>query len=231
MRCQKSKRVCPGYRDASELKLRDESKSAKKKLARRLRQESQMADGYGQTDSLTDLVHHSYTEPGSLLPTVIPSRHRCSEHSRNTSMSTEVSQTSFTNSNNYLASVHDHHQSHISAHISTPLHQQAACYFLAHFVMVSDTGTSGGHFDFLLPLMKKSNSPQPLLTAFYAVALAALGTRPNSKSLLPKADLLYVKALKEINVALKDPRVGSSNSTLASAMLLARFEVSLVSCV
>jgi hypothetical protein len=82
-----------------------------------------------------------------------------------------------------------------------------------------------GYFDFALPLLKQRDPSQGLLLAFSAVSLAALGTRPNSKALLPKADLWYLNALKEINSALRDPRLASSDSILVSVMLMATFEV------
>ena len=220
MRCQKSKRVCPGYRDAFELKLRDESKSTKKKLARRLSQNPSATDDVTPTDNQIGILPHSYSDPGLFYGDSRPG------HSRHSSMSSVGSQDHFANGNNAMVSTQQQHN-YITQHMTTPLHQQAACYFLANFVLVPKAGTiRGGYYDFVLPLMKNSNPPQTLLTAFSAVALAALGTRPNSKGLLPKADAWYLKALKEINTALKDPRVASTDSTLASAMLLASFEVS-----
>jgi hypothetical protein len=111
--------------------------------------------------------------------------------------------------------------------MTTPINQQAACYFLANFVLVPEAGTMRGYLDFVIPLLKQNEPAQPLLLAFSAVALAALGTRPNSKALLPKADLWYLNALKEINSALRDPKVAPSDSTLASVMLMACFEVRL----
>jgi len=83
-----------------------------------------------------------------------------------------------------------------------------------------------GYLDFVLPLMKTSKPSRSLVQAFTAVAFAALGTRPNSKTLVPKAEISYLQALKEINSALKDPRTASTDSTLASVMLMASFEVS-----
>jgi hypothetical protein len=109
--------------------------------------------------------------------------------------------------------------------MTTPLNQQAACYFLANFVLVPKEGTMRGYFDFVLPLLKQRDPSQGLLLAFSAVSLAALGTRPNSKALLPKADLWYLNALKEINSALRDPMTASSDATLVSVMLMASFEV------
>jgi Fungal specific transcription factor domain len=109
--------------------------------------------------------------------------------------------------------------------MTTPVNQQAACYFLANFVLVPKPGTMRGYLDFVIPLLKQREPSQGLLLAFSAVSLAALGTRPNSKALLPKADLWYLNALKEINSALRDPKMASSDSTLVSVMLMASFEV------
>ncbi|KAL5317674.1 hypothetical protein ACEPPN_014772 [Leptodophora sp. 'Broadleaf-Isolate-01'] len=108
--------------------------------------------------------------------------------------------------------------------MTTPLSQQASCYFLANFVLVPEAGTMRGYLDFVIPLLKQRTPPQSLVLAFSAVTLAALGTRPNSKALLPTADLWYLKALKEINLALQNPKTASTDSTLASVMLMASFE-------
>jgi len=116
----------------------------------------------------------------------------------------------------------------MAGHMRTPLHQQASCYFLANFVLVPQAGTMRGYLDFVLPLLKQRNPPQSLVLAFSAVTLAALGTRPNSKALLPTADLWYLKALKEINCTLQDPNLASSDAALASVMLMASFEVCII---
>lgn len=112
----------------------------------------------------------------------------------------------------------------ICAQISTPIDQQATCFFLANFVLLPAQHTMRGYFDFILPLLK--GKPDPSLSmAFTAVATASLGTRPNSKALLPQADLCYVKALTKITATLRDARTASSDSTLAAVLLLSFFEV------
>lgn len=110
--------------------------------------------------------------------------------------------------------------------MTTPIQHQAACYFLSSFVLVPEAGTMRGYLDFVLPLLKKQNPQTALSYAFSAATLAALATRPNSKALSSTADVWYLKALKEINTALKDPKTASSDATLASVMLMANFEVS-----
>jgi len=221
MRCQKSKRICPGYRDAFELKLRDESKLMKKKLSRR---DSSVSENVN--DAYTaGIYNESFVGPAaafssSVMPPMAPRMF----HSRSSSESSTSSQEFMGDSRSTALQVHRNHP-FLTAHMTTPIHQQASCYFLANFVLIPEEGTMRGYFDYIIPLLKKDKPSPPLLHAFSAVALAAFGTRPNSKALLPKADLWYLEALKEITVALKDPNVASSDSTLAAVMLLASFEV------
>jgi hypothetical protein len=117
------------------------------------------------------------------------------------------------------------HSGFISPQLSTPVDQQAACFFLANFVLLPEQGTMRGYLDFLLPLLRKDKPDSCLSVAFSAVTIASLGTRPNSKALLPQADLCYVKALTKINLTLRDPRTASSDSALCAVLLLSFFEV------
>jgi hypothetical protein len=211
MRCQKSKRQCPGYRDAFDLKLRDVSKSTKKKLNRRITQQ-QLGPDNGINNG--ELSYGPHVASGFM-----------SSHSRRISLSSVNSQHSCSDQSCAVVPyLHQHNV--IASHMTTPIQQQAACYFLSSFVLVPESGTMKGYLDFVLPLMRQQNPHTALVYAFSAVTLAALGTRPNSKALASTADLWYLKALKEINAALKDPKIASSESTLASVMLMASFEVS-----
>lgn len=221
MRCQKSKRVCPGYRDAFELKGRDESKSTRKKNSR---QTSPILDRSNSTfsqdshsDTCGEIINYSPTEysPQSLMI-----------HRRSKSESC-VQSNDFMYDFMGAGASHQVHRNHrpLLYHMTTPVHQQAACYFLSNFVLMPVEGTRRGYMDCILPLLKNNQASRPLMHAFSAAALAALGTRPNSKALIPQVDLWYVEALKEINFALKDPYAASSDSTLAAVMLLASFEV------
>ena len=185
--------------------MRDQSKSTKKEASRRLSQNKPALIGPDQIDDYGDIVF---------------------SHSRNTSISSLAELNA--NGNDDPTSMVPFQQKHpfITAHMTSPIDQQAACYFLSNFVLVPEAGTMRGYLDFVLPLLKTSKPSRSLVQAFSAVAFAALGTRPNSKTLLPKAELCYLQALKEINSSLKDPRTASTDSTLASVMLMASFEVS-----
>ncbi|KAK2629892.1 hypothetical protein QTJ16_000712 [Diplocarpon rosae] len=214
MKCQKSKRICPGYRDTNELKLRGNSKSAKKKT-------SQQGSPDRSANTKTqpgDATHDGlFTAPPSFSSSPVSVLH--SRHNSDASMSFQ----SFIGSQ--ASSVYPHQQHNICVgHMITPLAQQACCYFLTNFVLIPETGTMRGYLDFIIPLLNQRTPPRSLLVAFSAVTLAALAARPSSKALLPTAGLLYRKALKEINSALQDQKHASSDSTLASVMLMASFE-------
>ncbi|KAF4626606.1 hypothetical protein G7Y89_g11546 [Cudoniella acicularis] len=155
IRCQKSKRVCPGYRDAFELNLRDETKSTKKKMSRMINHRP-FVDGVSKFDAHHEIIN----SPDGLLMT-------------------------------------------------TP---------------ITTANLSMGYLDFLIPHIKAEKPNPSFLAAFSAVALAALGTRPNSKALLPKADMAYVKALKKINCTLRDAQMASDDSMLAAVLMLSFFE-------
>lgn len=202
MRCQKSKRECPGYRDAFELKLRDESKSTKKKSNRRGNQQQSGSDNGSNKG-----------EPGYGPPALSGFM---GSRSRTGSSSSDTSQLSWSSQSQAVVS-YPHHHNVIASHMTTPLQQQAACYFLSNFVLVPESGTMKGYFDFVLPLMRQQNPQTALVYAFSAVTVAALSTRPNSKALSSTADVWYLKALKEINAALKDPKIASSDSVCTSA--------------
>lgn len=116
----------------------------------------------------------------------------------------------------------------IPSHLSTPLDQQASCFFLSNFVLVPQEGTMTRYLDFLIPLLKTAAPNSPLDLTFSAVALAAFGSRPNSPNLLPRAELIYAQALRAINLALADPEEAVEDTTLASVVLLSIFDVGIL---
>jgi hypothetical protein len=110
-------------------------------------------------------------------------------------------------------------------YLSTPIDQQASCFFMANFVLLPVQDCPRGYLDFLIPLLKKEQPKSPLSLAFSAVGLACLGNRRNSKALLTTADSIYMRALNKINVALRDPVLVLEDSLLAAVLLLSLFEV------
>jgi hypothetical protein len=244
MRCQKSKRICPGYRDAFELNLRDETKSTKKKMSRMISHRS-FIDGVSQFHgpfelinspeisqiapmTVTNLESYDSHNPSvqnwkcgkSHLPTSSTSS-LCSVRSFATTMTGSVDTTA--SSSSYLT----YQPRCVFTHLSIPIDQQAACFFLSNFILLPHHGTLRGYLNFVVPFLASEQPNQAVKSAFSAVALAAFGTRPNSKSLLPQADVSYYTALKEINATLKDPVMSTDDTTLAAILMLSMFEVSI----
>jgi hypothetical protein len=228
MRCQKSKRACPGYRDAFDLNLRDETKSIKRKASRAHGQQTSSSTGNEPLkesfnrnslalSSRTSTVSPDWVHYSSISPT---SSRRSMNHSPESLIS------SIAELKGTTVYEQDQHAS-IVRHLSIPIDQQAACFFLSNFVLIPEEGTMRGYLDFLIPLLKKPKPDESFILAFTAVGFAALGTRPNSKSLLPRADYFYVKALKQINVALQNPKRSTDDATLAAVVLLSVFEVTI----
>lgn len=62
-------------------------------------------------------------------------------------------------------------------------------------------------------------------TALSALTLAALGNEAGGKSLVPGAGRQYHKAMQEAKHAFKDPTTATLDTTLATLVLFAYFEV------
>lgn len=105
------------------------------------------------------------------------------------SMSSLSSLSSPTSTSSSISTQSGHHFGCITAYINTPVDQQAACYFLSNFVLLPEQGVLRGYLEFLIPILNNENPNSAVHAAFSAAALAAFGTRPNSKAILPKADV------------------------------------------
>ncbi|KAL5330117.1 hypothetical protein ACEPPN_003641 [Leptodophora sp. 'Broadleaf-Isolate-01'] len=101
---------------------------------------------------------------------------------------------------------------------------QAECFFIANFIKIPEAGPNKGYLDFVIPLLDTPTASRCLPLAFSAVALAAFGAHQHSPVSLPKTRKLYLQALSEINLALRDPVQALGDSVVASVLLLAKFE-------
>jgi hypothetical protein len=228
MCCQKSKRICPGYRDPFELKLRDQTKSTKSKLS-----SSHDKHGLLTPKDLVNTHFHPYNQSRSLVhPTALPPSCSWIEYDNY-----HWGDESFSQANNGygnyqsarsagMAGLFLDQPARIKKPLSTPLDQQAVCFFVANYVLVPgpETMTARGYLDFLLPLLNIQPANSPLALTFTSIGLAAMAVRPNSRALMPMARLSYIKALKQINFALRDPSTAMSDTTLAAILLLTLFE-------
>jgi hypothetical protein len=203
MRCQKSKRVCPGYRDFFELNHRAEMKATRKTMPRVV---DKLAFSFPNGHELIEQRSTSW---------ISSSRDRLQSQSsyplERRNQARELIPTT------RLA---------LTRHLSIPVDQQASCYFLSNFVLGPGNSLSSRYLDFLVPLLKNSHANSALNLTFSAVSCAALGFRQNNRNLLPQIDAHYLKALKAINIALKDPVLMKDDATLAAIVLLSNFEVS-----
>ncbi|CCC09468.1 unnamed protein product [Sordaria macrospora k-hell] len=105
---------------------------------------------------------------------------------------------------------------------------QASCHFVSNFVLIPRQGTTRGFMDYLIPLMKTEtlSSAPHLQFAFNACALASLGNRVKSDGIdfAASAHGEYAKALRATQAALMDPVKYTSDSVLATVLLLGMFE-------
>lgn len=117
-----------------------------------------------------------------------------------------------------------------SMHLRIPEIEAAKCFFLANFILLRSTLTGMGHLNFVVPLLQTASDLSPLRSAFSAVSLASLAAQPDSKYLLAKAKLSYVQALKQINLALAEPKLAKGDSVMATTLLLTVYEVQILQC-
>ncbi|PQE29163.1 negative acting factor protein [Rutstroemia sp. NJR-2017a BBW] len=227
MRCQKSKRQCPGYRDASELSIREHAKAMKRKASMYFgpgvpafkvesynhgqpsisRAWKKAGDSTGERDlchkqehrvSAITLGYSSYQPPES---GTLGSPASAAEFNADRSVSMTIPK-----------------------QFSPPIDQRAMCFFLSNFVLLPNTKGAKGHLGFLLPLVKEISKNSTLFLTLNAVALAALANQPNSRALQPAADSQYGSALNQINKDLQDAKKAQQDSTLASVYLLSLYE-------
>ena len=234
MRCQQSKRTCPGYRDILELKLRDQTKSTKHMLSSGHRKNRSLTGeeigvSFGRPYNSSQALGHSAS---------LPQNYSESNWIEYDNFPWDDESPSVTNDGNQNHDVqsprtqmvtrgwYQDRPSLIEQPLATPVDQQAICFFLTNYVLVpGPSSTTGrGHLDFLLPLLKSQPANSPLAMTFTSVGLATMAVRPNARELMPMASSSYIKALKQINVSLKDPSAVMSDITLATILLLTIFE-------
>ncbi|WQF82563.1 Putative zn(2)Cys(6) fungal-type DNA-binding domain, fungal transcription factor [Colletotrichum destructivum] len=246
LKCAKSKRVCPGYRDAFEINLRDETQStirkaksaALRKAIREGRAAEQDEEGEGQTQAkVMEWTPPAAPPPRQQRVNIIPvtsdddwldrySNSSSSEVSPSMSYASSLSYISNQAPDTFVSFKDIEGGTYGMPHtLQTPLDQQATCYFLANYVLAPPTGVGRGILTFVLPLLNMpSYQTSPLQSAFSAVSMAALAGRPHSRRLSSMANLHYSKALEDLTRAMQDRIAVRQDTTLASAILLAFYE-------
>lgn len=231
LKCLRSKRQCPGYRDPFEGKIRDETQATIRKFKRtriviekeqvlreeglRIYEDADWCSGAGPDRCpgvTTDEEDDARADVDALTSAYF--------HGRRERSSTPQSASS-TGSFNWI------HADFITT-LATPVEQQATCYLLADYVLVSDSpGGRRGHYKFAYKILTRPERPSKcLLSAFKAVSFVALASRPGASHLVIEAESHYSKALREVNKAIHDPKQVKHDDTLAAVLLLAFYEVS-----
>ncbi|KAH8770069.1 hypothetical protein F5883DRAFT_458203 [Diaporthe sp. PMI_573] len=242
IKCRKSKRQCPGYRDPFEINLRDETQSTirKAKAAAAQRRTSRQDDRETSSDESPTKSTHSASGSSA--------QGRRSPHASDGSWET-LTQSAWSSPSSQVASLNRSSRSPTFSNgfgvfdftysfnaggssvapvcpgLQTPLDEQATCFFLSNFVLTLSTGQNPGLFSFALKILQAPGIKEtPFPMAFTAVSLAALAGRPNSRHLLPKSQIYYSTALVQLKEVLQDKKRATDDATLATAILLSFYE-------
>jgi hypothetical protein len=214
LRCKKSKRECPGYRDPLEPTIKDETQATIRRFMR-LKNKRASIDSTRRTVSTMELVPTAHElrieRPVTIdfAPTVVSTAFAYEDD-------TTESEESFDRPECIPRSLL----------ISTE--EQAACFFLSDFTLVPKLSTCNmGHLKFIPTLLSRGVVSARLGESFKAISLASMATRPrfNAQNLMVPARSHYVKAVREVSNAIQDPVLQRDDETLAAVLLLAFYEV------
>lgn len=220
LKCLRSKKQCPGYRDPFEGKIRDETQATIRKFKRTrivIEKEQVLREEGRKEDDDADLgVDVDQDEDVKADVENWTSGYFCRRGRSNTP--TSATSTSFSE----LV-----HEAFVTT-LATPVEQQATCFLLSDYVLVSDSpGGRRGHYKFAYKLLTRPEGPSRcLLSAFKAVSFVALASKPGASHLAIEAESHYSKALREVSRAIQDPGQVQRDDTLAAVLLLAFYEVS-----
>lgn len=113
----------------------------------------------------------------------------------------------------------------VASALNVPFEQQAACHFVANFVLIPRYGVTRGFMDYLPAMLQSKDRPDHLKLAFNACAYASLGNRAGPGNDFRNIALAnYTKALSATHKALQDPVAAKSDATLASILLFSLYE-------
>ncbi|KAI7786665.1 negative acting factor [Diaporthe eres] len=217
LKCQKSKRQCPGYRDPFDGKIRDETQSTIRKFKRTriVIEKEQVLEDQALREAMKDDESDDIKANAAEWKCGFFESRRGSE-----SGNSSTSMPSSTSSNSWEM-IHED----FFASLVTPIEQQATCYLLSDYVLVSEMpGGRRGYYKFAYKILTKGDPSRCLLSAFKAVSFVALASRPNSHHLMIEAESHYSRALREVNKAIQDPAQVKSDQTLGAVLLLAFYE-------
>lgn len=237
LKCIRLKRQCPGYRDPFDGKIRDETQATIRKFKKTriviekeqvLREEGVRQEDDARVDEEADWISG---------PEKSPTRDGYEDEDENVRADVEswtsgyfyrrgrsTTPTSASSTGSFSNWIHEDYMTTLS----TPVEQQATCFLLADYVLISDSpGGRRGYYKFAYKMLTRPDRPaRCLLSAFKAVSFVALASRPGASHLNIEAESHYSKALREVNRAIQDPKQVKHDDTLAAVLLLAFYEVS-----
>ncbi|KAK1510934.1 hypothetical protein CTAM01_01507 [Colletotrichum tamarilloi] len=205
MRCKKSRRQCPGYRDPFEANIRDETQATIKRFKKSRGEESSDEEG-------KDIAPVCNKQ---CLKTVAGPKYKTFDYSN---------PGAFPYHNDDDSTEEDED---IPASMFNSLDEQASCYFLSEFIIVPFTPTARGYYRFLPRFLSGTNVSKCLSQAYKAVSLAALASRRtvNASAALFHAQGHYLRAVRAVNKAIMDPGEVLNDQTLGAVLMLAFYEI------
>lgn len=120
----------------------------------------------------------------------------------------------------------------VTRSLSTPLEDEATCYFFQNFVSDFDPSLPSSSQGFIhaytlvLPTLYQQDSSSGVLPKIIdAIGLAGISNIKHSPELMFAAGQKYAKVLRAINASIQDSKQRSRDQTLIAIMLLGLFEV------
>ncbi|KAK2062369.1 hypothetical protein LY76DRAFT_297653 [Colletotrichum caudatum] len=207
MRCKKSRRQCPGYRDPLEANIRDETEATIKKFKKSRGEEGSEEEG----KDITPICNKA------CLKTVAGPKYKTFDYSN---------PVAFPWHNNNEDDTTDEDED-IPRSMFDSLDEQASCYFLSEFIIVPQAPKARGYYRFLPRFLSGQKVSKCLYQTYKAVSLAALANRRtvNASAALLHAQGHYVRAVRAVNKAIMNPQEVLDDQTLGAVLMLAFYEV------
>ncbi|KDN68437.1 hypothetical protein CSUB01_09602 [Colletotrichum sublineola] len=206
MRCKKSRRQCPGYRDPFEANIRDETEATIKRFKK-----SRGEEGSDEED-ITPICNKQ------CLKTIAGPKYKTLDYSNPIVFPWHINDDTTDEDEDIPRSIFD------------SLDEQASCYFLSEFIIVPQTPTARGYYRFLPRFLSGQKVSKCLYQTYKAVSLAALANRRtvNASAAMFHAQGHYVRAVRAVNKAIMDPQEVLDDQTLGAVLMLAFYEAGLL---
>ncbi|WYZ44208.1 hypothetical protein EsH8_VII_000644 [Colletotrichum jinshuiense] len=211
MRCKKSRRQCPGYRNPFEANIRDETQATIKRFKKSRGEDSSEDEG----KSVSQVCNKQ------CLTAVAGPKYKTFDYANPIAFASHKDDDV----------AEEEEDRDIPASMFDSLDEQASCYFLSEFIIVPYTPTARGYYRFLPRFLSRPKVSKCLSQAYKAVSLAALAAqRPvNANPALFHAQGHYLRAVRAVNKAIMDPKEALDDQTLGAVLMLAFYEVDIIS--